>query len=180
MMKYLALILMAAACLSLLSHPAKAEELVPRYPSPSPEELKNTLSELSYRVTQEADTERPYTGELLNEERPGIYVDITTGEPLFFSFDKYDAGCGWPSFVKPITEELIKEYKDLSYGMVRTEVKSRSGEAHLGHVFTDGPQDRGGLRYCINSASLLFVPYEEMAEKGYGYLIPAFDAQSPE
>lgn len=178
-MKYLMVLLLAASWLSLAARPARAEGPVPDYPRPSPEELKDKLSDLSYRVTQQGDTERPFTGEYWDEERPGLYVDVTTGEPLFFSFDKYDAGCGWPSFVKPISEDLIKEYKDLSHGMVRTEVKSASGDAHLGHVFTDGPKDRGGLRYCINSASLTFIPIEEMEAHGYGYLLPAFEAKQP-
>lgn len=179
-MRWMMLLLLAAFWLSLAARPARAEGLVPEYPRPSPAELKQVISELSYRVTQEGDTERPFTGEYWEEERPGIYVDVTTGEPLFFSFDKYDAGCGWPSFVKPIARDLIKEHRDLSHGMVRTEVKSRSGDAHLGHVFTDGPVDRGGLRYCINSASLTFIPYEEMEAEGYGYLIPSFEAERPE
>ncbi len=156
--------------------PARAESTIPPYPTLSPETLKSTLSDLSYRVTQLGDTERAFTGEYWDEEREGIYADITTGEPLFFSFDKYDAGCGWPSFTKPIAEELITEYEDRSFGMLRTEVKSRSGDAHLGHVFPDGPKDKGGLRYCINSASLRFIPYEDMEKEGYGYLIAAFDA----
>ena len=178
-MRYFLFIFLAASWLFLAARPARAEGLVPTYPRLSPEELKQKISDQSFRVTQQGETERPFTGEYWDEERPGIYVDVTTGEPLFFSFDKYDAGCGWPSFVKPISEDLIKEYKDLSHGMVRTEVKSRSGDAHLGHVFTDGPVDRGGLRYCINSASLTFIPFEEMETKGYGYLIPAFEAEQP-
>ena len=169
------LFMMIAAWMLLSFHPVRAESGIPSYPAKSPEELKSSLSDLSYHVTQEAGTERPFTGEYWDEDRPGLYVDITTGEPLFFSFDKYDAGCGWPSFTKPIAPELIKEFDDRSLGMLRVEVRSRSGNAHLGHVFTDGPKDKGGLRYCINSASLRFIPYEEMEKEGYGYLIPAFD-----
>mgnify|MGYP000904608260 CR=1 FL=1 len=170
-------ILLTAAWLLLSLSPAKAlESPIPPYPTMAPDTLKSTLSDITYHVTQEAGTEYPFTGEYWDEERPGLYVDITTGEPLFFSFDKYDAGCGWPSFTKPIAPELIREFEDKSLGMLRTEVKSRSGDAHLGHVFPDGPQDKGGLRYCINSAALRFIPYEEMEKEGYGYLIPAFDA----
>lgn len=101
-------------------------------------------------------------------------MDITTGEPLFYSFDKYDAGCGWPSFTRPIDRQIIREHLDTSHGMVRMEVVSAAGNAHLGHVFTDGPLEKGGLRYCINSASLRFVPYETMEEEGYGWLMEAF------
>lgn len=174
-MKEAILILLAAVWLLCAPHPARAEGTVPPYATKSPEELKASLSDTAYQVTQNAGTERAFTGEYWDEERPGLYVDITTGEPLFFSFDKFDAGCGWPSFTKPIAPELIKEFEDRSLGMLRTEVRSRSGNAHLGHVFPDGPQDKGGLRYCINSAALRFIPYEEMEKEGYGYLIPAFD-----
>jgi peptide methionine sulfoxide reductase msrA/msrB len=150
---------------------AKAEESIPLYPAPPEEELREKLSPISWQVTREAATERPFTGELLNEERKGIYVDITTGEPLFLSTTKFESGCGWPSFTRPIADEVINEINDISFGMVRTEVRSRSGDAHLGHVFDDGPKDQGGLRYCINSASLRFVPYEEMEAEGYGWLM---------
>jgi peptide-methionine (R)-S-oxide reductase len=126
------------------------------------------LSPEQYRVTQQSGTERPGTGEYLYNKEPGIYVDIVSGEPLFASSDKYDSHCGWPSFTKPIETANVKELSDLSHGMVRTEVRSAHGDSHLGHVFPDGPADRGGLRYCINSASLRFVPRDEMAEQGYG------------
>ncbi len=119
-------------------------------------------------VTQEAGTERPGTGELLYNKKPGIYVDIVSGEPLFASSDKYESGCGWPSFTKPIEPANVAELRDVTHGMIRTEVRSKHGDSHLGHVFDDGPRDRGGLRYCINSASLRFVPREEMAAQGYG------------
>jgi peptide-methionine (R)-S-oxide reductase len=119
-------------------------------------------------VTQEAGTERPGTGALLYNKKPGIYVDIVSGEPLFASADKYESGCGWPSFTKPIEPANVAELRDASHGMVRTEVRSKHGDSHLGHVFPDGPRDRGGLRYCINSASLRFVPREAMAAEGYG------------
>ena len=121
-----------------------------------------------YRVTQENGTERPGTGKYLDNKAPGIYVDIVSGEPLFASSDKYESGCGWPSFTKPIEPANVAELRDTTHGMIRTEVRSAHGDSHLGHVFPDGPVDRGGLRYCINSASLRFVPREEMEAEGYG------------
>lgn len=124
-----------------------------------------------YRVTQENGTERPGTGEYLANKETGIYVDIVSGEPLFASSDKFDSACGWPSFTKPIRTERVNEIQDSSLGMSRTEVRSTGGNSHLGHVFPDGPRDRGGLRYCINSASLRFVPEKDMESEGYsGYL----------
>jgi peptide-methionine (R)-S-oxide reductase len=126
------------------------------------------LTPEQYRVTQLSGTERPGTGELLYNKRPGIYVDIVSGEPLFASSDKFESGCGWPSFTKPIEPANVAELTDTSHGMIRTEVRSKHGDSHLGHVFDDGPRDRGGLRYCINSASLRFVPREEMEAQGYG------------
>jgi len=126
------------------------------------------LSPEEFYVTQNGGTERPGTGALLNNKEPGIYVDIVSGEPLFASADKYESGCGWPSFVKPIEAENIVELRDTTHGMIRTEVRSRHGDSHLGHVFPDGPSDRGGLRYCINSAALRFVPRDEMVDEGYG------------
>lgn len=120
-----------------------------------------------YRVTQESGTERPGTGRYLNNYEPGIYVDVVSGEPLFASSDKYESGCGWPSFTKPIEPAHISEIRDTSLGMIRTEVRSTHGDSHLGHVFPDGPQDRGGLRYCINSASLRFVHRDDMEAEGY-------------
>jgi peptide-methionine (R)-S-oxide reductase len=131
----------------------------------TPEALARLTPE-QYRVTQEGATERPGTGALLAEKRPGIYVDIVSGEPLFASSAKFESGCGWPSFTKPIAN--VKELQDTSYGMLRTEVRSAHGDSHLGHVFNDGPREHGGLRYCINSASLRFVPREEMEAQGYG------------
>ena len=142
------------------------------YEKPSQAELKEKLSEESYRVTQEAATEAPFTNAYDQTFEEGIYVDITTGEPLFFAKDKFASGCGWPSFSRPISKELIHYYQDLSHGMERIEVRSRSGNAHLGHVFTDGPRELGGLRYCINSASLRFIAKDEMEAAGYGYLLP--------
>jgi peptide-methionine (R)-S-oxide reductase len=126
------------------------------------------LTPEQYRVTQQSGTERPGTGELLYNKKPGIYVDVVSGEPLFASSDKFESGCGWPSFTKPIEPANINSLRDNSHGMVRIEVRSKHGDSHLGHVFEDGPPDRGGLRYCINSASLKFIPREEMEAKGYG------------
>ncbi len=121
-----------------------------------------------YRVTQESGTERPGTGKYLYNHEPGIYVDVVSGEPLFASADKFESGCGWPSFTKPIEPANLNELKDTSHGMIRTEVRSTHGDSHLGHVFPDGPQDRGGLRYCINSASLRFIHRDDMEAEGYG------------
>ena len=134
--------------------------------------LRRTLTPEQYDVTQKSATERPFTNAYCDEFRPGIYVDITTGEPLFISTDKFESGCGWPAFSKPIDKHLITEHTDRSHGMQRTEVRSKTGDAHLGHVFTDGPKDRGGLRYCINSASLRFIPLDSMAAEGYADYLP--------
>ncbi len=128
----------------------------------------SSLSREQYRVTQEGATERPGTGEYLHNEEPGIYVDVVSGEPLFASSAKFDSGCGWPSFTKPIEPANVNELSDTTFGMVRTEVRSVHGDSHLGHVFNDGPEDRGGLRYCINSASLRFVHRDDMEAEGYG------------
>lgn len=136
------------------------------------EELRKRLTPLQWEVTQNGATERPFVNEYDHEFRKGIYVDITDGTPLFLSDDKYDSGCGWPAFTRPIDDALLTENVDTSYGRVRTEVKSKSSDAHLGHVFPDGPADRGGLRYCINSASLRFIPLERMEAEGYGEYIP--------
>jgi peptide-methionine (R)-S-oxide reductase len=126
------------------------------------------LSPEQYRVTQESGTERPGTGKYLGNKKPGIYVDVVSGEPLFASADKYESGCGWPSFTKPIEPANVNEITDRSLGMTRVEVRSANGDSHLGHVFDDGPRDRGGLRYCINSASLRFVDRDDMEAEGYG------------
>ena len=136
------------------------------------------LTPEQYRVTQQSGTERPGTGEYLNNHEPGIYVDIVSGEPLFASSDKFESGCGWPSFTKPIEPAHVHELRDISHGMIRTEVRSADGDSHLGHVFDDGPRDRGGLRYCINSASLRFVRRDDMEAEGYGaYLDQVEDVQ---
>ena len=131
-------------------------------------EAVSALTPEQYRVTQQSGTEAPGSGALLHSKEPGIYVDIVSGEPLFASADKYESGCGWPSFTKPIEPANVAELRDTSHGMVRTEVRSAHGDSHLGHVFDDGPRDRGGLRYCINSASLRFVRREDMEAEGYG------------
>lgn len=126
------------------------------------------LSAEQRRVTQESGTERPGTGAYLDHKEPGIYVDIVSGEPLFASSDKFDSHCGWPSFTRPIEPAYVNELRDGSHGMIRTEVRSKHGDSHLGHVFPDGPKDRGGLRYCINSASLRFIHRDDMQAEGYG------------
>jgi peptide-methionine (R)-S-oxide reductase len=131
-------------------------------------EVISALSPEQYRVTQRSGTEAPGSGQYLHNKEPGIYVDVVSGEPLFASSDKYESGCGWPSFTKPIEPLNVQEIRDASLGMVRTEVRSAGGDSHLGHVFEDGPTDRGGLRYCINSASLRFVARDRMQAEGYG------------
>ena len=147
----------------------------PRYIKPDEAVLRTTLTPRQYAVTRQNATEPPFDNEYWNEKRDGIYVDITTGEPLFLSTDKFDSSCGWPSFSRPIADSLVCRRTDLSHGMSRVEVRSVTGDAHLGHVFTDGPRESGGLRYCINSASLRFIPREEMMAAGYGDYLPLFD-----
>lgn len=149
---------------------AKAVVNPAEYSLPKAEALRRALTDTQFNVTQNSATEQPFSNEYFNHFKPGIYVDITTGEPLFASADKFESGCGWPSFSKPIDPNVIREHSDLTHGMVRTEVRSRAGDSHLGHVFPDGPEVSGGLRYCINSASLRFIPKEEMEREGYGYL----------
>lgn len=137
-------------------------------------ELKQKLTPIQYEVTQNNATERPGTGEYDQFFEDGIFVDVVSGEPLFSSNDKYDAGCGWPSFTKPIKKRTVKEKRDSTFGMERTEVRSSEADSHLGHVFTDGPQDKGGLRYCINSAAMRFVPVNKLEEEGYGEYLAEF------
>ena len=135
------------------------------------EDALRKLSPEQFRVTQQGATERPGSGEYLDNKEPGIYVDVVSGEPLFASSDKFESGCGWPSFTKPIVPVFVNELSDRSHGMVRTEVRSTHGDSHLGHVFPDGPPERGGLRYCINSASLRFIHKSDMEAEGYGELL---------
>jgi methionine-R-sulfoxide reductase len=140
----------------------------------------SSLTPEQYRVTQEDGTERAFTGEYWDNHEPGIYVDVVSGEPLFASVDKFESGSGWPSFTKPLASEHVVEHTDRSHGMARTEVRSTHGDSHLGHVFTDGPSDKGGLRYCINSASLRFVHRDKLAAEGYGDYAKLFDAKQTE
>lgn len=142
---------------------------------PSAESIRDKLTAEQYRVTQESGTERPFTGEFWDKFEKGIYVDVVTGEPLFSSTDKYESGCGWPAFTKPIEGPAVVELEDLSHGMRRTEVRSRAGDSHLGHVFTGDPESPNGVRYCINSTALRFVPYAKMKAEGYGYLLYLFE-----
>lgn len=142
---------------------------------PSRDELRRKLTEMQFHVTQENGTEPPFRNAYWDNTRAGIYVDVVSGEPLFSSTHQYDAGCGWPSFTEPIQQNGVSFAKDRSHGMVRTEVRSNEADSHLGHVFTDGPKDKGGLRYCINSAALRFIPREELAGEGYGHLAYLFE-----
>ncbi|ECF7008193.1 peptide-methionine (R)-S-oxide reductase [Salmonella enterica subsp. enterica] len=142
-----------------------------KYVRPSEAEIKANLTDEQYYVTQQNGTERPFSHEYDHQFERGIYVDIVSGEPLFSSSDKYDSGCGWPAFSKPIDTAVINELFDDSHGMRRTEVRSRVGDSHLGHVFNDGLPELGGMRYCINGASLRFIPVNEMEQEGYGDLI---------
>ncbi|WP_025727977.1 peptide-methionine (R)-S-oxide reductase MsrB [Atopobacter phocae] len=142
-----------------------------KYPKPSDRELKERLTAEQYAVTQTNDTERAFSNEYWDNTEAGLYVDVATGEPLFSSRDKFESGCGWPSFTRPISSEVVTYHDDHSFHMNRIEVRSRSGHSHLGHVFEDGPKDQGGLRFCINSSSIQFIPKDKMTEKGYGYLL---------
>ena len=142
---------------------------------PSPEELKKKLTPEQYRVTQQCGTEPPFRNEYWDNHRAGIYVDLVSGEPLFTSLDKFDSGSGWPSFTKPVDKSNVAEKTDRTFGMERTEVLGHKSGSHLGHVFDDGPGDKGGMRYCINSASLRFIPVEKLKEEGYGQYLPLFE-----
>jgi peptide methionine sulfoxide reductase msrA/msrB len=168
---------------ALSAHPKPADPRISTKESPvskpSPEELKKKLSPMQYRVTQESATEPAFHNAFWNEHRDGLYVDIVSGKPLFTSKDKFDSGCGWPSFTRPVDAAEVVEKRDVSHGMIRTEVRSKEADSHLGHVFDDGPADRGGLRYCINSASLRFVPVEDLEQEGYGSFLPLFGKPAP-
>jgi methionine-R-sulfoxide reductase len=142
---------------------------------PSDEQLKKKLTPEQYHVTQKCGTEPAFNNAYWNNHKPGIYVDVVTGEPLFTSLDKFDSGSGWPSFTKPIAKDKVMEKTDRDFGMERTEVRGAGSDAHLGHVFEDGPGDKGGLRYCINSAALRFIPVEKLKEEGYGRCLPLFE-----
>ena len=144
------------------------------YPQPDDETLRRVLTPLQYAVTRENATEPPFRNPYRDERREGLYVDVATGEPLFSSRDQFDSRCGWPSFSRPLDPEAVREREDRSHGMLRTEVRSRSGDNHLGHRFDDGPTDRGGLRYCINSAALRFIPREDLEREGYGEFLSLF------
>ncbi len=170
-----------AAVLAVARHGGRAAEISTHEPEsmkdfkkPAPAELQKKLSAEQFAVTQQCGTEPPFHNAYWNNHKPGIYVDIVSGEPLFSSLDKFDSGSGWPSFTKPVNGAEVVEKKDLTHGMVRTEVRSKGADSHLGHLFDDGPSDKGGLRYCINSASLKFVPVEEMAQAGYGQYLEPF------
>ncbi len=159
--------------------PAATKENRMSQGKPSKEELKQRLTPMQYHVTQEAGTEPPFQNAFWNEHREGLYVDIVSGKPLFSSKDKFDSGCGWPSFTQPVDGSEVVEKRDLTLGMVRTEVRSKAADSHLGHVFDDGPADKGGLRYCINSASLRFIPVEDLEKEGYGDALPLFGKAAP-
>jgi methionine-R-sulfoxide reductase len=140
-------------------------------------DLRKRLTPMQYHVTQESGTEPPFQNEFWNSKEEGLYVDIVSGEPLFTSMDKFDSGCGWPSFTKPLQKERVLEKQDLSHNMVRTEVRSNDSDSHLGHVFEDGPKDKGGLRYCINSAALRFIPKKELEQEGYEEYRKLFESE---
>lgn len=159
-------------CVVKLSTPLGREIEKRDYPKPAEEDLRASLSPAAFDITQEGMTEAPHSSELDQHFERGVYVDVVTGEPLFSSRDKFDAGCGWPSFARPIDQSVIEKRPDDAIPfMPRTEVRSRAGDSHLGHVFDDGPRDRGGMRYCINGAALRFIPEDHMEAEGYGYLL---------
>jgi methionine-R-sulfoxide reductase len=185
-MKIAAALLVAAGAVALLRNPGRAQPAgdstistnrfmdANNFKKPDAAELKKKLTPEQFAVTQQAATEPAFANEYWNNHAPGIYVDVVSGEPLFSSLDKFDSGCGWPSFTKPLSGGLLDERTDTSFGMTRTEVRSAAADSHLGHVFDDGPADKGGLRYCINSASLRFVPLDKMEAAGYSAQLAPF------
>jgi len=172
----------AAAVSTPAPAPPPAPAVKPEPPADPRKVFADRISKLTpveFHVTQKSGTERPFTGKFWNHHEPGVYVDIVSGEPLFSSLDKFDSGCGWPSFSKPLVDGEIKELHDDSHGMIRTEVRSSTADSHLGHVFDDGPQALGGLRYCINSASLRFVPLADLEKEGLGEYRKLFEKKKP-
>jgi len=175
--------LLAAGVFALIHNAGRAQQTdistnqttnMTDFKKPSTAELKNKLTPEQFAVTQQSATEPPFQNEFWDNHKPGIYVDVVSGQPLFSSLDKFDSGCGWPSFTHPLASTDVVEHADNSYGMERTEVRSTVADSHLGHVFDDGPADKGGLRYCINSASLKFIPVEDMEKDGYGQYLEPF------
>lgn len=148
------------------------------FTKPSDEELRQTLTPQQYQVTQHEGTEPPFRNEYWNNKQAGIYVDVVSGEPLFSSLDKYDSGTGWPSFTRPLDADNVATRTDRAYGMTRTEVRSKQGDSHLGHLFDDGPAAEGGMRYCMNSASLRFIPVDQLEAEGYGEYLPLFEQEA--
>ena len=178
MMSPIALLIMLA--IPLHAAPAAKKEEKMSFSKPSREELKKRLTPEQFAVVCNSGTEPPFENAFWNNKEAGIYVDIASGEPLFSSLDKFDSGTGWPSFTKPIDPVNVVEKKDFLFGMIRIEVRSKHGDSHLGHVFDDGPKDKGGLRFCINSASLRFIPVKDLKKEGYGRYLPTFAAAKPE
>jgi peptide methionine sulfoxide reductase msrA/msrB len=183
--KYLGLLAVAAVAATIGLAAFSATPTISRREAPvterkaSKEELKHKLSPLQYQVTQESATEPAFHNEYWNEHREGLYVDIVSGKVLFSSKDKFDSGCGWPSFTQPVDGAQVVEKRDAKLGMIRTEVRSKDADSHLGHVFADGPADKGGLRYCINSASLRFIPVDDLEKEGYGSFLPLLGRPAP-